>query len=261
MNIKNLFKLSLIKRFAQIKSWIKFKLLHPDVPIINPLLVGTFNSQFGQDLFLTSLAKNYLKDNPNLNIVDIGANHPVNFSNSYFFEKVFNSKVYAIEPISSFQHIWNKFRKNATFLPYAIGAKDLSEIVLHVPDESAQIDNMFSSLLKKTSHLNSYMNFKELKVPCFRLDTLFKTHNLNNIFLISIDVEGYELEVLKGIDFENVTIDCFLIENNTHEPYGSEPIRNFLKSKGYIFYSRIYCADDVFLSKMFFEKLNDSKNL
>jgi FkbM family methyltransferase len=249
MKLKNIFSISILKRIEQLKSWIKFKIIHPDVPIINPLKVGSYNSQFGQDLFLSSLLYNVLTNKAKNVIIDIGANHPVNFSNSYFFENKFNSKIFAIEPISTFENYWKELRPSSTFLPFAIGSKDISEIILNIPNEKANIDNMFSSILKKTSHLNKSIDFNEVKVPCYSLNTFFAKYNIDSVSFISIDVEGYELEVLKGIDFDKVTIDCFLIENNTFEPYGSEPIREFLKSKGYIFHTRIYCADDVFVSK------------
>jgi FkbM family methyltransferase len=249
MKLTNIFSLSLPKRFSQIKSWIKFKLLYPKVPIINPLSIGTYHSQFGQDLYLSTILYKKINNGEVSTIVDIGANDPIKFSNSLFFEKMFNTNVFAIEPIKTFEKQWIIDRPKSKFLPYAVGSKDIDEIVLNIPNGNKNIDNMFSSVLTKTSHLSEKMDFNEFKVPCYRLDTLFDQFNLKKILFISIDVEGFELEVLNGIDFEKVKIDCFLIENNTKESYGSEPIRDFLKSKGYIFYSRIYCADDVFISK------------
>jgi hypothetical protein len=48
----------------------------------------------------------------------------------------------------------------------------------------------------------------------------------------SLDTEGSELFILKGIDFDKADIRVFIIENNG---YGSEPeITSFLDEKGYV---------------------------
>ncbi|MBU1103122.1 MAG: FkbM family methyltransferase [Nanoarchaeota archaeon] len=39
---------------------------------------------------------------------------------------------------------------------------------------------------------------KEILVPAFKLDTLVKKNNINDIKFIKIDVEGSELEVIRG---------------------------------------------------------------
>ena len=133
MNLTNIFRLSLTKRFSQIISWCKFKLLHPKVPIINPWSIGTYYSQFGQDLYLSTILYKLIDNRDIVNIFDIGANDPITFSNSLFFEKSFNSKIFAIEPINTFEQKWMKYRPKSNFLPYAVGAKDIQEIILNIP--------------------------------------------------------------------------------------------------------------------------------
>ena len=80
-------------------SLVEFKVKHPNVRIINPLMVGKYYSQDGQDLFLSSLLFNEIKKNKINNIVDIGCNDPVKFSNSLFFEQVFSCNTLAIDPL------------------------------------------------------------------------------------------------------------------------------------------------------------------
>ncbi len=51
-------------------------------------------------------------------------------------------------------------------------------------------------------------------VPAHTLDYLFKKHGIKKVDFLSLDVEGYELEVLKGIDFNEVDISFILLEVN-----------------------------------------------
>ena len=74
-----------------------------------------------------------------------------------------------------------------------------------------------------------YSSREIIKMKSVRLQTLFDKYNMKDIDLISIDVEGAELQVLNSIDFNKMNITCFLIENN----YGLEKETEFLKNKGY----------------------------
>lgn len=64
------------------------------------------------------------------------------------------------------------------------------------------------------------------------LDTLLKHHKMDKIDFLSLDVEGYELEVLKGIDFETTDIKFILIEVNLKD-YTLEGMNNYLAMFGY----------------------------
>jgi len=70
------------------------------------------------------------------------------------------------------------------------------------------------------------------QVPAITLDKLLLTHNRRKVDFLSLDVEGYEFEVLKGIDFDTTDITYILIEINTRD-YTKESMDAFLKSKGY----------------------------
>ena len=66
---------------------------------------------------------------------------------------------------------------------------------------------------------------------------------------ISLDVEGYEMNVLLGIGFTEVDILCFLIENNKgKDGMSNMQIRKFMDENGYDFIGRIV-IDDVFVKR------------
>lgn len=80
-----------------------------------------------------------------------------------------------------------------------------------------------------------------------RLSDIFNEHKIHKVDFVSIDVEGYEFEVLDGIDFEKVDITCFLIEND-EGGYPRLKLREYMKNKGYFFAGRIM-IDDIFIKK------------
>ena len=243
MKKKNIFfrSYNLLKRYL---SYIAFRFKYPNVKMIYPLKIGTFYSQDGQDVFLSTLLFNYLNNNPNSWIVDIGCNHPSHFSNSLFFEKFFGCRVLAIDPLSEFEKIWSHERPTAKFISTAVGSSTTS-IKLNIPQGKFS-DNMFATVtggVNKAAELESL----ERTVQCKSMSSILAEQDITEILLMSIDVEGVELDVLKSLDIDSVMIRCMVIENNSTKLYGDSVIRDYLTCRGYVFFARIGLLDDVFI--------------
>ncbi len=63
-------------------------------------------------------------------------------------------------------------------------------------------------------------------------DVLAETHAPAYIHFMSLDIEGAELEALKGFPFDRYTIGALAIEHNYEEPKRSD-IEAFLRARGY----------------------------
>ena len=225
---------------------IRFKLRYPGVRWIRPRKVGTFYSQDGQDLYLASLLLGPISRNSSERhwVVDVGCNHPINFSNSLFFEKYFGCHTLAIDPIEEFAELWKDKRPNAVFHVCAVGESN-GFVDLSVPTHN-NADNMFS-FVSNGFNKRPDMYFEKRKVQLVKLANIFAEHGIDEVMLLSIDVEGFELSALKGIDFEVVIIRCIVLENNSKSNYGADDIRDFLAERNFVFYARIGHLDDVFL--------------
>lgn len=57
-------------------------------------------------------------------------------------------------------------------------------------------------------------------------------YNYTHVNLFTLDVEGYEFEVLKGIDFDNIEIDFIIVEIN-YNHYSFDELNQFMADKGY----------------------------
>jgi hypothetical protein len=76
-------------------------------------------------------------------------------------------------------------------------------------------------------------------------DILQRAHAPSYIHFMSLDIEGAELEALKGFPFDAYKLGSLAIEHNYEEPKRSE-IERFVKSKGYS-KARTWLQDDFYL--------------
>lgn len=73
-------------------------------------------------------------------------------------------------------------------------------------------------------------------------DILAKANAPGFIHYMSIDIEGAELEALKGLSFSKYKVGAFTIEHNYEEPKRSQ-LRSLLESKGYRFVLSLFRDD------------------
>ena len=204
---------------------------------------GTFYSQDGQDLILSAIILPYIdKAMIEKVFVDVGANHPSRYSNSYFFEKYFNFKTIAIDPQYKYKKMWNEKRKGAEFINAAVGDSE-GYVDLQIP----KTYDMFSSIAGTYNKINENEVYETIKVRLTTLAKIFSEKKIKKIGVLSIDVEGYEQKVIDGIDFNECNISVIIVENNYDGYFGSDILRELIVSKGYTFSYRIGWLDDIYI--------------
>ncbi len=203
-------------------------------------------SQFGQDIYVF---ENIFKEKENGVFVDIGGNHPVNDNNTYLLEEKGWTGV-AFEPQEFLSKLWPENRKT-NCLPYVIGENE--EDVIFVEGDDSEHGLSGVDLFNKCSHSS-----KKIKVKQKKLSTVLGSLKIKTIDYLSIDVEGYEINVLKGIDFSECNIELIGVENDKgldfipffgkklSSEFGGIKIRRYLRKKGYKHIARIFC-DDFFI--------------
>ncbi len=177
-------------------------------------------SQDGQDRFIADTLFQGMKDGC---FVDIGAHDGVTFSNTCFLERERNWHGLAIEPLPEVyaQLVANRKcrtiqgcvadRDGETQLLSLTGYTEMLSGILanYSPEHLQRIE---ADLAKKGG------TKRTLTTACFRLETLLQQQGVREIDYLSIDVEGGELAVLRGIDFQKTRIRCISIENNYLDP-------------------------------------------
>ena len=129
-------------------------------------------------------------------IVDIGSNKGQFI---LLMEKIFPNKiVYSFEPIIEMINKQKKFfeyKKNITFHNLALGSSICFKEFLI----TSRMDS--SSFLKVVSNTNKSKNYSVIEkrdIKVSTLDEIFLNEKISHPILIKMDVQGYELEVLKG---------------------------------------------------------------
>jgi len=152
--------------------------------------------------------------------VEVGAYDGVDQSNTLFFEKKLGWTGLLIEPIPSYFNKCKKNRPGNAVENCALSDSD-GEITLLDAGLMTVAPDSVTHHGSGISHANRYVNrfaknhkVKEVKVKCCRLQTLFDKYKISKVDLFSLDVEGYEYKVLKGINFSKTKIDYILLECN-----------------------------------------------
>ena len=212
---------------------------HPDVRIVSGSdISGESFSQYGQDRFILD----YIGTRCPAGIfVDIGCNHPIRNSNSVLFERSGWSGV-AIDPIRAYEAEWRESRKTP-FVRAAV-ANEASEREFVEFDNNEGWESVLSAFADYVSpaHVDA-MPHQRFMVRCGPISTLVPW--LGRIDLAMIDVEGAELIVLDGLEFERYRPSWLLIENNLVVG-GDEKIRDYLAGRGYALKARIGETDDFY---------------
>ena len=190
-------------------------------------------SQTGIDLILNNIFKNQKIGF----YVDIGCNHPIYNNNTYLLFKRGWSGI-NIDLDKDCIKLFNIFRKNDinihTALSSSISIKDLYFYHKKSP---------INTLDKKTSErqTTSVKNIK--KVQTTTLNSVLESANINKkIDVLCIDVEGHELEIIKGLDFKKYTPKIIVVEyldaSITNLEVKNLNINNVINSELYKFLSQ-----------------------
>jgi FkbM family methyltransferase len=169
--------------------------------------------------------------------VEVGAARPDYLSISALYRSL-GWTVIAIEPNPAFCELHRS--RGYEVLEYACGDHDEDGVDFCVVNshgtqyEDGEVSyESLSSLAIKDSYANASSNLdvSKIKVNLRRLDTILRTHapNLKHIDILSVDVEGWELEVLEGLDLATYRPRVMVIENL----FRDKKYRAYMRSKGY----------------------------
>ena len=199
-----------------------------------PQKIKTFFKKFRKFNALNEIDKkmlNYINYEKGF-YIECGANDGVDQSNTYYYEKFLNWNGILIEPLDNKFVELKKNRSNKNiFINSAL-----------VASEDTQNINIFEDNLKSkiTSH-NDENNERIIKVKATTLSKILTENKAPSIIdFFSLDVEGYEDEVLKGIDFNRYKFKFFLIETSNPK------IFEVLKKNNYKLLKKISNGDYLF---------------
>ena len=217
--------LNLIKK----NSFLKILYLHFNIFIRNIKFFSS-HSQFNEEKKIFKLFKKkgtYL---------DLGCFHPIRYNNTFLlFKSGWSGINIDLNPLSI--ELFNVARPNDVNICTAISDKE-SVKNLYFYHNLSPINTLSKkhTLLVKDIFGTNYLQKKKIRTQ--KLNSLLKKNNIKKIDYFNIDIEGYELQVLKTIDFDYFDIKVICVEiitSSKNIKKKEKKIIQFLKKKKYTF--------------------------
>ena len=196
--------------------------------------VGYSNSASRMDLMIVELFKG-MKGGF---YIEAGAADGVDMSNTLLLEKKYNWTGLLVEPRNEAYLLCEKSRKKSIVENYVLTSFQSNKKTTKVSqnglysgvivEEDTDLNSEYS--IKPLEYFNNI--YKETDAPTeicknITLTDLLEQHSIENVDIMSLDVEGYEFEVLEGYDEKSKIINYLIVETDIDE------FKIFAKRKGW----------------------------
>ncbi len=190
-------------------------------------------------------------------VAEVGAFDGVHLSNSFAFEQL-GWKSVCIEPNPTIFKYLEMNRPTAININNAVvGDENILEIDFYAEEIGVLSGCNYDADDVKKRYENRGLEYKEpdkIKVSATTLTSLFGKLNIETIDVLSIDVEGFELEVLKGLDLKCFNVKLFIIEAND-DNYKAQILNFFKENAEYMYVGNNY-QNLFFIKKKYLLKRN-----
>lgn len=214
-------------------------------PVANRIIplvpnAGTYQSQNGEDRWLDA----YFGGRRNGFYVEVGAYDGVIYSNSYHFEQIGWSGV-LVEPDPVNCGLCKRNRSRARIFDCAAVAPDqVGEIVFHQVAGGEVYSTTNPSGFHQKWITERGLTSREVLVQARTLNSILEEVAPDRVDFVTIDVEGGELDVLRGFDIRRWRPRVVLVE--TIAKVRAPAIRDYFVANGYA-YHRSIDVNDVYL--------------
>ena len=162
--------------------------------------------------------------------IEVGAADGVDHSNTLLLEKKYNWKGLLIEARKSDYILCKKHRKNSIVENYILTSFEDKTANLQISQEGLKSRIIVDDEKRNYSDHFQNASYKEIStdtIPNTTLTEVLRKHSIDNVDIISLDVEGYERKVLEGYDEKTKIIKYLLVETNLEE------FSSFAESRGW----------------------------
>jgi len=175
--------------------------------------VISYYSQHGEDFILDQMFAGQVRGV----FVEVGCIDGKRFSNTLVFEER-GWKGLCVEAHTGYIELLKRNRPQSIVCHCAVGEMDKEDIVFYA-NSRGSLSTVDKSQEKhwKDEYAEFFTGFEEQHIPQKTLTTIFKENDISHVDILSLDIEGYELQALKGLDFSVVKPRALVIEADTIE--------------------------------------------
>lgn len=174
--------------------------------------------------------------------VQIGANDGISFDELYQFVTTHKCRGLVVEPLKDmFEQLKNNYKDYPAIIPVnkAVHPTEKSIVIYRVaPDKTTELPEWAKGIasVDPQHHLRSAIPAECMvteQVDAVDFMTLLSDHKIKHIDLLQIDVEGFDAEIIKMIDFAVIRPRLIKYEHAHLTPAESTNIQQLLRQNGY----------------------------
>jgi FkbM family methyltransferase len=149
-------------------------------------------------------------------VVEVGANEPIGeTSQSWHLEQNLSWKAVLVEPNPSLAERARTLRPAAQTFECACTSSN-TNLSLYIPVSHDGTEFHAHAAIGRNLDSHNYPRFREIPVRGRSLNSILEEAGIESIDMLSIDVEGAELEVLHGFDIDRYKPRLVLFEDKHH---------------------------------------------
>jgi FkbM family methyltransferase len=200
-------------------------------------------SHEAEDLIIQRLFQALLGKEPGFAgfYLDIGAFHPINFSNTYLLY-LDGWRGITVEPNPDTAQSFRKHRPLDTNLILAVS--DISGVHTYHRFDDPQVNGLYSDEQVGQVIATGYRHCGSTQVPCIGIRQLLEEHVRRPIDVLDLDIEAHESVVLNAWPWGSYRpkLICVEIHTTAIATALDAPVAKILSSQGYVFVSRVLQA-------------------
>jgi FkbM family methyltransferase len=192
-------------------------------------------AQEGEDLILDRL----IDGTPKGFYVEVGSHHPFRFSNTFlFYRRGWNG--ICVDPLPGSKLLFNKWRPRDVAIE--IGISEVSSHLKYYMFNESALNTFDQQIAKDTDGHGNYKIIKVQEVETVPLSKILDSYLPANqkINILSVDVEGLDLQVLRSNDWSKYRPN-YIVAECLQTDLGmlpEDPVATFLFTVGYQAYAK-----------------------
>ena len=229
-----MFKAYVVEQIRRRMGWLAILA----VRVLDPLGKLSY-AQEGEDLLLDRV----LEKQPIGFYVDVGAHHPKRFSNTFLFYKK-GWKGINVEPNPEVVKDFLALRPRDINL--CIGIASAPGTLTYCEFNDSALNTFDEQLATQREQIKDYRIVRTRNIQVQRLDFVLSAHlpKSTKIDFLTIDVEGFDLNVLKSNDWTRFRPRFVMVEaleaSLSSESFINEPVLIFMSAQGYKLMAKTY---------------------
>jgi FkbM family methyltransferase len=238
----------------------KIKRIIRKLKSFSPVMNGTAQvsfSQFGEDIIMLKMLERYKVKN--ITYFDIGANDPINGSNTYnFYLRGYRGVL--VEPNIDLCKKIQSVRPDDKVLNFGIANGSATSADYYMFEEAANGMNTFSKKDAENYERDGFPIKRVLQLPLKDINEVLAENFTEAPTIVSIDVEGLDELILEKLDYSKYRPLLICVEAVDFSKAGElkkrTEIFDLLEKNGYFVYADTH-VNAIFCSKERFAKLNE----